>query len=185
MYSWFLRFLYSFTYFIHLSIITELYQIFKHRIIPVFDPEQTIVEKIVGVILIHYPIIVFIISLIIAELMVKGAKKLAVLSVQLKSSEPVGIEFLYTGITLVPFIAFAFREHLFGIIGGLVFLIVTVLFLTSHGTFNTSLFFLGYKQYKIKTNNSTIWLVSKRKIYNYSNSELVYTLQDNVFVRHE
>ena len=117
--------------------------------------------------------------------MVKGTKKLAIYTTQLRSSEPFGIEILYTGIQIVPYLTFAFREQLFGMWGTFALLIVTVLFLVSHGTYNLTLLLLGYRQYKLKTDNSTIWLVSKRKISNFSNSELVHTLQDNVFVRHE
>ena len=74
---------------------------------------------------------------------------------------------------------------MFGFGGASVLVLVTVLFLTWHGAFNLTLLLLGYRQYRVKTENSTIWMVSKRKISNFSNSELVHTLQDNVFVRHE
>lgn len=185
MYSWLLRFIYSFTYYIHIGIVAYIYQISKHGLIPLFRPDQTIEERVLEVIQIHYPLIIIILCIIIAQSMVKGAKKLASYTMQMESSESFGIEILYTGIQIVPYLTFAFREQLFGIWGALALLIVTIPFLVSHGTYNLTLLLLGYRQYKLKTDNSTIWLVSKRKISNFSNSELVHTLQDNVFVKHE
>ncbi len=185
MYSWFLRFIYALSYYIHLGIVGEIYLISKNGLCPKFFEGQGIIEKVIGVLGIHYPILIIVLCLIIAKFMVKGVKKLAPFTIQMKSSEPFGIEKLYTGIQLVPYFTFAFREELFGYWGVFALLIITVLFLTSFGTFNLSLLFLGYRQYCIKTDNSTVWLVSKRKISDFSNSELVHTLQDNVFVRYE
>ena len=185
MYSWFLRFIYSFTYYIHLVIAWELYQISKYGLIPSFNPEQKIWGKILDVIQIHYPILFVILFLVIANSIVKGIKELSTFTVQMKASEPFGIEILYTGLQIIPYLTFVFREQLFGFRGALVLVIVSVLFLVWHGSFNLSLLFLGYRQYRVKTENSTIWLVSMRKISNFSSSELVHTLQDNVFVRHE
>ena len=126
-----------------------------------------------------------ILFLVIANSIVKGIKELSTFTVQMKASEPFGIEILYTGLQIIPYLTFVFREQLFGFRGALVLVIVSVLFLVWHGSFNLSLLFLGYRQYRVKTENSTIWLVSMRKISNFSSSELVHTLQDNVFVRHE
>jgi len=185
MYSWLLRFVYSFTYYIHLGIVAEISQVSKYRIIPEFTPCQTVWDKVLSVALIHYPVLLIILCLFIANAMVKGTMKFASYTVQMKSSDPFGVEILYTGVQIIPYLSFLFREQLFGFRGALVLVLVTVLFLTWHGTFNLSLLLLGYRQYRVKTENSTIWIVSKRKISNFSNSELVHTLQDNVFVRHE
>lgn len=185
MYSWFLRFIYSFTYYIHLGIAGELYQLSKHGWVTSFTPEQSAWDKVFGIIQIHYPVLFIILCLFVANIMVKGAKKVTGFTVQMKASEPFGVEILYTGVQIIPYLTFVFREQLFGFRGALVLVLVTVLFLTWHGTFNLSLLLLGYRQYRVKTENSTIWIVSKRKISNFSNSELVHTLQDNVFVRHE
>lgn len=103
----------------------------------------------------------------------------------MKKSEQIGIDTLYTGIQIAPYLTFVFKDHLFGYGGVFVLLLITVVFLTWHGAFNLSLLLLGYRQYRVTTKDSTVWLVSNRKISNFSNSELVYTLQDNVFVRHE
>ena len=185
MYSWLLRFIYSFTYYIHLGIVGEIYQVGKHGLIPVLSPNQTVWGIIVAVLQIHYPILLVILCLIIAKAMVKGTKNLASYTVQMKNSEPFSIEILYTGVQIIPYLTLIFREQLFGFLGASVLVLVTVLFLTRHGAYNLSLLFLGYRQYKIKTENSTIWLVSKRKISSFSDSVLVHTLKDNVLVRYE
>lgn len=185
MYSWFLRFIYSFTYYIHLGIAGEIFLISKHGWLPSFGQDQTVWDKIMAVIQIYYPLLLVILCLIISRAMVKGTKNFAGFTVQMKSSEPFGIEILYTGVQIVPYLAFIFREQLFGFLGASVMVFITILFLTWHGAFNLTLLFLGYRQYRVKTENSTFWLISKRKISNFSNSEFVHTLQDNVFVRHE
>lgn len=185
MYSWILRFLYSFTYYIHLGIAGEMYQISKHGIIPEFTSNLVVWDKGIAVLQIHYPILLIFLCLIIAKTMVKGIKNLSSFTVQMKSSEPFSIEILYTGVQIIPYLSFVFREHLLGLGGVFVLIFVTVIFLTWHGSFNLSLLFLGYRQYRVRTENSTLWLICKRKISNFSNSESVFTLQDNVFVRHE
>lgn len=185
MYSWVLRFMYSFTYYIHLGIVVEIYLISKNGLIPEFIPCQTFCDKVLAVVQFYCPVLLIILCLIIANAIVKGTKKFASYTVRMKSSDPFGVEILYTGVQIVPHLTFIFREQLFGFLGALVLVLITVLFLTWHGSFNLSLLFLGYRQYRIKTENSTIWLISKRKISNFSNSESVHTLQDNVFVTYE
>lgn len=185
MYSWFLRFVYSFTYYIHLGIVAEIYLISKNGFIPKFSPCQSVCDKVLAVIQTHYPVLLIILCLIIANGMVKGTKMFANYTVQMKSSDPFSVEILYTGVQIIPYLTFLFREQLFGFWGALVLVIVTVLFLTWHGSFNLSLLFLGYRQYRVKTENSTFWLICRRKISNFSSSESVHTLQDNVFVRYE
>lgn len=185
MYSWFLRFIYSFTYYIHLGIVAEIYLISMNGFVPEYTPCQTVCDKIQAVIQIHYPVLLIILCLIIANAMVKGTKKFASYTVQMKSSDPYGVEILYTGVQIIPYLTFILREQLFGYWGALVLVLITVLFLTWYGSFNLSLLFIGYRQYRVKTENSTFWLVSRRKISNFSGSESIYTLQDNVFVRHD
>ncbi len=186
MYSWILRILYSLTYYVHIGLIGEIYQISKKGFLPEFEVGQTISDRVIGVIGIHYPLLFVAFCLVVAYFMVeKATTKLVAYTMQLKSSESYGIEIFYTGIQLLPYFTFAFRENLFGFEGALVLLIATVFFLAFHGTYNMTLAMLGYRQYKVKTENATFWLVSKRKISNFSNSEIVHTLQDNVYVRHE
>lgn len=185
MYSWFLRFVYSFTYYIHLGIVAEIYLISKNGFIPEFSPCQTVCDKMLSILQNHYPVLLIILCLIVANAMVKGTKKFASYTVQMKSSDPFGVEILYTGVQIIPYLTLIFREQLFGYRGALVLVIVMVLFLTWHGSYNLSLLFLGYRQYRVKTANSTFWLISRRKISNFSSSESIHTLQDNVFVRYE
>lgn len=185
MYSWPLRFIYSFTYYIHLGIVAEIIQIIKHGWFPTFTPAQTVFDRVVAISQIHYPVLLIILCLIVANAMVKGTKKFASYTVQMKSSESLDVGILYTGVQIVPYLSFLFREQQFGFWGALVLVLITVFFLTWHGSYNLSLLFLGYRQYRVKTENSTFWLICRRKISNFSGSESVYTLQDNVFVRHE
>ena len=185
MYSLLLRILYSFTYYIHIGMIGECYQIYKHGFWPSFSAEESWVEMTEKVLFIHYPIVFVIICLMVAKFVVCGSKKLASNTLQMKSSDPYSLETLYSGIQLIPYITFLFKDKMFGKWGASVLIIGTVLFLVGHGTYNLSLAILGYYQYRVKTENTTCWLITKRRLSNFSNSEKVHTLQDNVFVRHE
>lgn len=89
MYSWILRFIYSFTYYIHLAIVCELYQFSKYGLKPTFTQEQTFWDRVTEVLQIHYPILIIILCLITANCMVKGAKMLSSFTIQMKTSEPV------------------------------------------------------------------------------------------------
>ena len=130
MYSWFLRFVYSSTYYIHLGIVAEIYKISKHGAWPTFTPDQTVLDQAVTIIQLHYPLLLVVLCLIIAKTMVKGTKNSASYTVQMKSSDPFGVEILYTGVQIVPYLTLIFREQLFGFRGALVLVLVTVLFLT-------------------------------------------------------
>jgi hypothetical protein len=185
MYSFVIRLIYAITYFIHIVIAGEIFQIGKYGFWPTFNTEESVVEKALDVLRIHYPVLIVLLFLLVAKIIVKGTKNVASYTIQMKSSETYGIEILYTGIQIAPYLTFAFTQKLLGFWGALVLIIGIVFFLVGHGTFNLTLLLLGYRQYKVKTENTTVWLVSKRKISNFSNSEVVYTLQDNVFVRHE
>ena len=139
MYSWCLRFIYSFTYYIHLWVAAEIYLISKNGFVPKFIPCQTVWDKVLAVMQFYYPVLLIILCLIIANAMVKGTKKFARYSVQMKSSDPFGIDVLYTGVQIIPYLTLIFREQLFGFLGASVLVLITVFFLTWHGSYNLSL----------------------------------------------
>lgn len=185
MYSYFLRLAYSVSYYIHLGIIGEVYQIYNHGLSPVYESDVSYFKIMIDLLSFHYPLLFVIYCLIVAKLMVVNSKNLAGYTIQMKSEEAYGIEILYTGVQIVPYLTFLLKNEWLSKWGTMVLLVVSVFFLVVHGTYNLSLAILGYKQYKVKTESTTCWLICKRRVSNFSNSEFIHTLQDNVFVRHE
>lgn len=185
MYSYLLRLAYSVSYYVHLGIVGEAYKIYNHGLYPVYESEVSYISIATDLLYIHYPLLFVIYCLIVAKLMVVNSKKLAGYTIQMKSEEAYGIEILYTGVQIVPYLTFLLRNEWFSKWGAIMLLVVSVFFLVVHGTYNLSLAILGYKQYKVKTESTTCMLICKRRISNFSNSEFIHTLQDNVFVRHE
>lgn len=185
MYSYLLRLAYSVTYYIHLGIIVEAYKIYNQGLYPVYESDASYISIATDLLSIHYPLFFVIYCLIFAKIMVVNSKKLAGYSIQMKSEEAYNIEILYTGVQIAPYLTFLLKTEWLNKWGTVVLVILPVFFLVAHGTYNLSLAFLGYKQYKVKTNNTTCWLICKRRISNFSNSEYIHILQDNVFVRHE
>lgn len=45
------------------------------------------------------------------------------------------------------------------------------------------MFFLGYNQYRVSTDSTEYWLISKRKINNFSSSFTVVEISDKVLMR--
>lgn len=66
------------------------------------------------------------------------------------------------------------------------YIVITVLllwaFFTSYGAFNMSLYFMQYNQYKVSTNSSEYWLISKRKIRDISRNYHVVEISNKVFL---
>lgn len=185
MYSYILRLVYSITYYIHLGFLAETYLIYKLGLYPTYESEVSYFSIATDVLSIHFPLLFVVFCLIVAKLMVVNSKKLAGYTIQLKNEEAYGFEILYTGIQIVPYLTFLVKNGWPSKLGSVLLVVVSVFFLVAHGTYNLSLAILGYKQYKVKTDNTTCWLICKRRISNFSNSEFVHTLQDNVFVKHE
>ncbi len=185
MYSLFLRVIYSLTYFIHIGIIGEIYQINKCGFSPSFNGDESFVQGAIMLLSIHYPLIFVIMCLVVSKWIVTHTSKLAVSSIQMTRSEPFGFEVFNTGIQLLPYMGFFFKEQFLGTWGVFILWIISIVFLASYGTFNLSLFFLGYKQYNVRAESKTIWLISKRRISNFSKSVQFYPIQENVYVRYE
>lgn len=185
MYSKLLRFIYSSTYYIHVGIVGEIFKVSKYGFLPEFKDDWSGWNCIYEVGCIHFPLAFVIFCLIVAKLMVKYCKKLAPNTMKLNSDEAYGLELMYTGTQALPYITFIFREQWFGIWGTITVLFITLCFLISHGTYNLTLMFLGYKQYRVHAASSSYWMISTRRMSNFTNSEVVYKLQDNVVVRYE
>lgn len=185
MYSKLLRFIYSCTYYIHVGIVGEIYKVSKCGFLPDFNSDWSCWKCIYAVGCIHFPLLFVILCLVVALLMVKHCKKLAPNTMKLHCDEAYGLELMYTGTQALPYITFIFREQWFGIWCAITVLFMTLCFLISHGTYNLTLMFLGYKQYRVQAASSSYWMISKRRISNFTSSEVVYKLQDNVVIRYE
>lgn len=185
MYSKLLRFIYASTYYIHIGIVGEIYKITNYGLLPDFKDDWSWWKYIYEVACIHYPLVFAVFCLVVADVMVKNCKRLAPNTIRLNNDAAYGTEILYASTQVLPYVTFIFMEQSFGVKSLITVMLITMFFLTSHGSFNLTLMFLGYKQYRVNAASSTYWMISKRRISNFTSSEVIYRLQDNVVIRYE
>ena len=103
---------------------------------------------------------------------------------KIEKSNPIGLNsFMLLG-QLVPLLSLSDKILNFSY-SGIIFVIIVLLlwaFFTSYGAFNMSLYFMQYNQYKVSTNSSEYWLISKRKIRDISRSYHVVEISNKVFL---
>lgn len=185
MYSKPLRFIYASTYYIHIGIVGEIYNITKYGLLPDFKDNWSWCKYIYEVACIHYPLVFVVFCLVVADVMVKNCKRFAPNTIQLNNDSSYGMEILYTSTQVLPYVTSIFGEQSLGVKGVIIVMLITMFFLTSHGSFNLTLMFLGYNQYRVNAASSTYWMISKRRISNFTSSEEIHKLQDNVVIRYE
>ena len=133
---------------------------------------------------IHYPIMLFLLMLLSCKYIIeKAINSLSVFSMKIEKSNPIGLNsFMLLG-QLVPLLSLSDKINFS--YSGIIFVITVLLlwaFFTSYGAFNMSLHFLQYNQYKVSTNSSEYWLISKRKIRDISRSYHVVEISNKVFL---
>lgn len=134
---------------------------------------------------IHYPIMLFLLMLLSCKYIIKKAiNSLSVFSMKIEKSNPIGLNsFMFLG-QLVPLLSLSDKILNFSY-SGIIFVITVLLlwaFFTSYGAFNMSLYFMQYNQYKVSTNSSEYWLISKRKIRDISRSYYIVEISNKVFL---
>ena len=185
MYSKLLRFIYASTYYIHIGIVGEIYKITKYGLLPDFKDDGSWCKYIYEFACIHYPLVFTVFCLVVADMMVKKCKRLAPNTIRINNDATYGMEILSISTQVLPYGTLIFREQSLGVKGLITVMLITMFFLTSHGSFNLTLMFLGYKQYRVNAASSTYWMISKRRISNFTSSEVIHKLQDNVVIRYE
>lgn len=183
MYSIFLRYIYSLTYFIHLGILGELYQIYNNGLWPSVEGDWKCISIAYELFAIHYPLLFVVFCLVVCKLMVKHVTALAPNTIQMRKADSYGITELSSVTSLFPYITLFFDKDDIKIIGVIGIALFMSLFLVSHGIFNLSVFLLRYRQYKVHSNDSDYWLISKRRLSNFSDTIQVCRLQDNIIVK--
>jgi hypothetical protein len=134
----------------------------------------------------HYGLLWFLLSLFICKLIVNDfVRKQPALSLLVNSNIDYGKESLFS---IFPLVAISTKqlldERLFIIVlcGTALFSFIYVL---NNGCFNITLFFLKYKQYKVKGEASEYWLISRTNIRDFKRIIHVYEMTDKIFIHYE
>lgn len=184
MFSKFIRSVYSLSYFSLMLVILEFVNIVNSWKSIDFYWNFNI-EGFKAFCVIHYPIMLFLLMLLSCKYIIeKAINSLSVFSMKIEKSNPIGLHsFMLLG-QLVPLLSISDKILNFSF-SGIIFVIIVLLlwaFFTSYGAFNMSLYFMQYNQYKVSTNSSEYWLISKRKIRDISRSYQVVEISNKVFL---
>ena len=186
MFSPIIRLIYTLTYFCHIAAIGELYQLYKHWNRLSFYWNGMICEGVKEIISIHFPLIILLILWLIFRKAIECARKhLTPTTIKIIKSDALGIDAIFTDKSFIPYITLliSFVGKNFAVVLFLVSIIFLWLFLAHYGNFNTMAFVPGYKQYKVSTSSASYWLISKKRINNFSSSYKVVEISDNVLLR--
>ena len=184
MFSKFIRIVYSLSYFSLMLVVLEFVNIVNSWKNIEFYWNFNI-EGFEAFCVIHYPIMLFLLMLLSCKYIIeKAINSLSVFSMKIEKSNPIGLNsFMLLG-QLVPLLSLSDKILNFSY-SGIIFVIIVLLlwaFFTSYGAFNMSLYFMQYNQYKVSTNSSEYWLISKRKIRDISRSYHVVEISNKVFL---
>lgn len=186
MYSSFIRILYSFSYFSLMLILIEVVNIVNSWDILDFYWNSNVIDGLQAFCVIHYPFIIFVLMLLFCKyILVDAHSKLAKKQLKVVKSNPIGLDsFFFLG-QLVPLLTLS--EKIFDPSSSLkyfaIFIVLMLLYFISYGSFNMSLYLMQYHQYKVSTNSSEYWLISKRKIRDFSQSFTVVEISNRILLR--
>lgn len=184
--SFVIRLAYALTYFAHVAVVGELYQLYTNwnRLSLYWDGK--ICEGLRSIISIHFPLIFLVVLWFIYINSIKCARKcLMSTTIKITKSDLMGLDMVFFDKSLLPYLTIltTFIGKKFTFILFPITALLLCFFLVHQGNFNIMAFALGYKQYKVSTASSSYWLISKRRIYDFSSSYKVVEISDNVLLR--
>lgn len=186
MFSPIIRLIYALTYFCHLAAIGELYQLYTHWSRLSIYWNGVICEGLKEIISIHFPLIILLILWFIFRKTTEYARKhLAPVTIKISKSDLTAIDVIFADKSFLPYITLltSFVGKSFAAILFPVATIFFWFFLAHYGNFNTMAFVLGYKQYKVSTASASYWLISNKRINNFTSPYTVVEISDSILLR--
>lgn len=186
MFAKIIRIFYSLSYFSLLALIAEGVNIKSKWDEISFYWNSNIIEGMHAFCVIHYPLLILLLMLLVCSITFHNARiTLAHSQLKVLKSSNIGLDSFFQLGQIVPLLTLT--EKLLTPSFSSVILAITVLilwpFFASYGSFNMSLYIMQYHQYKISTNSSEYWLVSKRKIRDFSQSFTVVEISNKILLR--
>ena len=186
MYSFFIRFIYVATYFGHMALAGECYQLYKHWNDLRIYWDGNVGVGIMSFLGIHYFLFVLLALVLICKSVLGYARKHMIQnSLKIHHSNMVGVDDLFKDKSLFPYVTL-----LAGFIGkdiayGSFIFAMLILWglLCSYGNFNIMVWALGYHQYKVSTESASYWLISKGRITHFSSFYKVVEITHNVLLK--
>lgn len=179
------RFLYSLSYFTLILAFWEIKNIADGWNDICFYWNPCLTEGLRAFVVIHYPAILFVVILGLCKYTLsKGSSTLTRNQLKGQKSKTIGLGSTTLIGQLIP-LATQLKD--LGAISSSLTMcfIMPILWLlyTTFGSLNPSLYILRYHQYRISTDSSDYWLISRRKIRNFSQSFAVVEISNGIMLR--
>lgn len=186
MFAKIIRIAYSLSYFSLLALLAEGVNIVTNWQEISFYWNPNLVDGIQAFSVIHYPLLILLLMLLTCSITFRKARITLVHSqLKVQKANNIGIDsFLLFG-QIVPLLTLI-EKLLIPSYSKVIFamsVLILLMFFTSYGAFNMSLYILQYHQYKVSTNSSEYWLISKRRIRDFSQSFTVVEISNKVLLR--
>lgn len=186
MYSSLIRLIYAATYFGHIALFGEAYQLYVHWSELRIYWDENVGNGILNFLSIHYFLFVWLALALICKSVLGCARKhLTQNSLKIHNSNMVGVDDWLKDKSLFPYVTL-----LIGFIGkniACVSFVLAMLYLwlqlRSCGNFNIMVWNLGYHQYKVSTDGVSYWLISEGRITDFSSSYKVVEITNNVLLK--
>lgn len=181
-----IRIVYSISYFSLLALMLEVVNVATNWNDMSIYWTPKFLDGVQAFCVIHYPLLIFLLMLLSCNIICKRARTaLARTNLNVQKANNIGIEnFLNFG-QVVPLLTFSDKLFVVGYSRTIFVMAVFLLlfFFTSYGTFNMTLYIQQYHQYRVSTNSSEYWLISKRKIRDFSQSFTVVEISNKILLR--
>lgn len=186
MYSFFIRFIYAATYFGHMVLFGEVYQLYKHWNDLSICWDENVGNGILHFFSIHYFLFVLLALMLICKLVLGYARKhIPPNSLKIHNSNMMGVDDLLKDKSLFPYVtlltSFIGKDIACGSFAFV--MLILWLLLCDYGNFNITVWALGYHQYKVSTAGASYWLISKGRITHFSSSYKVVEITHNILLK--
>lgn len=186
MFSMVVRLVYALTCFSLMTLVLEGLNVWRNLDIVSFCWNSNVIEGLEAFCVIHYPLLIFLLLLVACKVMLCVAKKeLSHTRIQVQKSANIGMDSVLFLAQLVPMITLFEKivGYSFTVVTFVILVVVLIFFIPNYGAFNLSIYMLNYYQYKVSTGSSEYWLISKRRIRDFSQSFTVVEISDKILLR--
>lgn len=188
MFSTFIRFIYAASCLSFFCFFFEIVQLFRFEGELDFYWDGDVWGGIANLLSIHYPLLILLLQLAVSHLILNYAKiHLSQNTVHVTKSPMSNYVGSSVILQILPVATFLIKYNnlLNGIVGIVVILLiilVSIIGVMKYGVYNTTLIFT-YSQDKVSSESTEYWLISKRKIHNFSRTMSVVEISDRVLLK--
>lgn len=180
------KILYTFTYISHFFLIIFVLKIFQTINTQEWLMKKDIFDWTIFLLYNLWPLIVFFGMLYLCWLIIRKSIKLPRTTGKFRSGNIQDYNIAIMLSQLIPYISILLQlmhvEEKYVLVSCIVLILIFLLLLKDRGSFNISLSFLGYKQYRVSSDSNSYLLVSKRRINNFNHNFILVELNDETLL---